>query len=184
MGPSREDRHECYVAKARAELAVLAGRGVLMAGNAFSSILLVKGEPTAQEQDGGAPFAGEDGTALRAALQALGYAPEDWSGLATWNEGGAALDAPLLREAICALDPATCVVCDGAAADLVREAFAEDLASLESFDEAMLVDGVLAQVAGMRMLSLGGFAASLSDKRKKQLMWHRLKQLPPLGEPY
>ena len=48
----------------------------------------------------------------------------------------------------------------------------------------MLVDGVLAQVAGMRMLSLGGFAASLSDKRKKQLMWHRLKQLPPLGEPY
>ena len=49
MGPSREDRHECYVAKARAELAVLAGCGVLMAGNAFSLILLVKGEPTAEE---------------------------------------------------------------------------------------------------------------------------------------
>ena len=69
MGPSREDRHECYVAKARAELASLAERGVLMAGNAFSSILLVKGEPTAEERDGGAPFAGEDGTALRAALE-------------------------------------------------------------------------------------------------------------------
>lgn len=184
MGPSREDRHECYVAKTKAELADLAGRGALMAGNAFSSVLLVKGEPTDEERDGGVPFAGEDGSALRAALQALGYAPEDWSGLATWDDKGSSLDASLLREAVCALDPSTCVVCDGAATDLMREAFADDLASLESFDEAMLVEGVPAQVAGMRMMSLGGFAASLSDRRQKQLMWHRLKQLPPLGEPY
>jgi hypothetical protein len=184
MGPSREERHDSYVAKARAELESLGERGVLMAGNAFSSVLLIKGESTTEERAGGTPFAGEDGAALRAALQALGFAPEDWSGLAAWDETGASLDAPLLREAICALDPATCVVCDAAAANLVREAFADDLASLESFDEAMLVDGVLAQVAGMRMMSLGGFAASLADKHQKQVMWRRLKQLPPLGEPY
>ena len=31
---------------------------------------------------------------------------------------------------------------------------------------------------------LGGFADALADKDQKQLMWRRLKQLPPLGEPY
>jgi hypothetical protein len=36
----------------------------------------------------------------------------------------------------------------------------------------------------MRVLSLGGFAAALGDKQQKQIMWHRLKQVPPLGEPY
>ena len=184
MGPSREERHDSYVAKARVELESLAERGVLMAGNAFSSVLLVKGSPTAEEQAGGAPFVGEDGAALRAALQALGYAPEDWAGLAGWDDAGESLQASVLREAICALDPATCVVCDAAAADLVREAFADDLASLESFEEAMLADGLVVQVAGMRVLSLGGFAASLADKHEKQVMWRRLKQLPPLGEPY
>ena len=184
MGPSREERRARYVAKAKAELDALVARGVQMAGNAFSSILLVKGEPSDDERTGGRLLAGEDGTALRAALQALGYAPEDWAALATWNGHGERLDADLLRETVCALDPATLVACDEAATELVREAYADDLASLESFEEAMLADGVVAQVAGMRVLSLGGFAASLADKRQKQIMWHRLKQVPPLGEPY
>jgi hypothetical protein len=34
------------------------------------------------------------------------------------------------------------------------------------------------------VLSLGGFAAALGDKQQKQIMWRRLKQVPPLGEPY
>ena len=184
MGPSREERRARYVAKAKAELEGLTARGVQMAGNAFSPILLVKGEPSNEERSGGKLLAGEDGTALRAALQALGYAPEDWAALATWHEGGESLEADLLRGAVCALDPATLVACDEAATELVREAYADDLASLESFEEAMLADGVVAQVAGMRVLSLGGFAAALGDKQQKQIMWHRLKQVPPLGEPY
>lgn len=184
MGPSREERRKRYVAKARVELEDLAARGVQMGGNAFSSILLVKGEPSDDERVGGRLLAGDDGSALRAALQALGYAPEDWAALATWDEDGNRLGADLLREAVCALDPATLVACDEAATQLVREAYADDLASLESFEEAMLADGVVAQVAGMRMLSLGGFAAALADRQQKQVMWRRLKQLPPLGEPY
>jgi hypothetical protein len=42
----------------------------------------------------------------------------------------------------------------------------------------------VAPILGMRVMNLGGFSAALSDPRKKQLMWARLKQLPPLGEPY
>ena len=44
--------------------------------------------------------------------------------------------------------------------------------------------GVLARILGMRVLNLGGFEASLNDPKAKQLMWARLKLLPPLGEPY
>ncbi len=184
MGPSREMRRDRFVAKTRAELEGLAARGVVMTGNAFSSVLLVKGLPTDDERAGAAPFCSDDGAALRAALQALGYAPEDWAGLATWTKTGEQLESPLLREAVCALDPATLVACDEPAANLIREAYAQDLASLESFEEAMLVEGVVAQVAGIRVLNLGGFAAALADKRQKQIMWRRLKQIPPLGEPY
>jgi hypothetical protein len=36
----------------------------------------------------------------------------------------------------------------------------------------------------MRMLNLDGFEDALGDQRQKQLMWARLKQIPPLGEPY
>lgn len=184
MGPSSEMRRNRYAAKARAELEGLAAQGVVMAGNAFSSVLLVKGQPSKDERKGAPLLSGDDGTALRAALQALGYAPEDWAGLASWSKGGKQVPSLLMREAICALDPATLVACDEPAANMVREAYAQDLASLESFDEAMLAEGVIAHVAGMRVLNLGDFAAALADKRQKQLMWHRLKQIPPLGEPY
>lgn len=184
MGPGRAERRDRYVAKTKAELEGLVGHGVVMAGNAFSPVLLAKGEPNEAERAGGKLLAGADGTALRSALQALGYAPEEWAGVATWDAGGAPLEAPLLREAVCALDPATLVACDAAAAEALREAYAEDLALLERFEEAMLAEGVIAQVAGMRVMALGGFEAALADAHEKQVMWARLKQLPPLGEPY
>ncbi len=184
MSVNRAGRRERYVQKTRAEVESLVARGVVMAGNAFSSVLLVKGQPSEGEGGGEGLLAGADGKALRAALAALGYAPEDWAGLATWNSAGESLDPALLREAVATLDPATLVVCDHAAVWAVREAYANDLSSLESLEEAMMADGVLVPLAGMRSMSLGGFADALADKDQKQLMWRRLKQLPPLGEPY
>lgn len=184
MVSSREERKDCYVAKARAELGSLASRGVLMAGNAFSSVLLLKGKPTEGEAAGEPLLAGEDGHALRAALQALGYAPEDWAGLATWDERGEILSPDLLREAICTLDPATLIVCDHEAADLLRQTYASELLDAASGELPVLTDGELVVLAGMRTLSLGGFAAALASKQEKQVMWYRLKKLPPLGEPY
>ena len=184
MTSHREDKRAAWAAKTHLELEALAARGAVMAGNAYSSVLLVKGEPSDEERAGGRLLAGEDGKALRAALQALGYAPEDWSVLAAWGEGGERLDPELFREAVCTLDPATIILCDEAAADLMREAYAEDLSVLESFEEAMLTPGTAAQVLGVRTMNLGGFAAALADKRQKAIMWQRLKKLPPLGEPY
>ena len=48
----------------------------------------------------------------------------------------------------------------------------------------MLEPGYVVYVRGVRVLALGGFANALGDQRKKQLMWARLKQIPPLGEPF
>lgn len=184
MASERDARRRAYVDKAAAELDALAARGVRAGGNAFSSVLLAKGELSEAERAGEPAFSGADGTALRASLERLGYAPEDWATLLTADASGDPLDAALLREAVTALDPATLVCCDEAAAAALREAYADDLAALERLDEAMLAAGTVARVCGMRVLNLGGFAAALGDAHEKQVMWARLKQIPPLGEPF
>lgn len=66
----------------------------------------------------------------------------------------------------------------------MREAYADELAALPDITHAMLDKGVLVMLLGMRVLNLGGFEASLSDKASKLKMWHALKQLPALGEPF
>ena len=184
MASERDARRRACVDKTAAEVDALAARGARMGGNAFSAVLLVKGELSEAEKNGEPAFSGADGTALRASLERLGYAPEDWEWLLTVDAAGEPIEAALLSEAVTALDPATLVCCDETAAALLREAYADDLAAIESLDEAMLAAGTVAHVRGMRVLNLGGFAAALADPREKQVMWARLKKIPPLGEPF
>ena len=184
MASERDARRRACVDKTAAETDALRERGARMGGNAFSAVLLVKGELSKDETDGAAPFSGADGTALRASLDRLGYAPEDWEWALGVTADGTPLEASLFRLAICTLDPATLVCCDDVAANLVREAYADELSSLDRLEEAMLLPGEVAHVLGVRVLNLGGFAAALAsgDAYEKQVMWARLKQIPPLGE--
>lgn len=241
MALDRQRRVQIYADKLRAEVDALEAAGVVMAGNACSPVLLVKGVPTPEEAAGARLLAGADGKALRAALEALGYAPEEWAGLATWcadathatargarandapqsaqvagagraggdtsqpahaaplanvdavvsdshvgvgANAGVPLDSALLRRAITALDPHTLLLCDEPAVLAVREAYADELCTKDRIDHALLAEGVLVDLLGMRVMSLGGFAAGLADDKRKQRMWYYLKQLPPLGEPY
>lgn len=184
MASERDARRRAQVDKTAAEVDSLSRRGVRLGGNAFSSVLFVKGELTEGELAGEEPFSGEDGGALKASLRALGYPPEDWETLLAVGADGRPLDADLLREAVCAVDPATLVCCDEAAAAVLRDAYADDLAIIPALPEAMLEPGVVTRVCGMRVLNLGGFAAALADAGEKQVMWARLKQLAPLGEPF
>ena len=119
-----------------------------------------------------------------AALAALGYAPEDWAGLASCRVDGTPLEPRLLREAVTGLDPATVVVLDDDAANAFREAYADELAALPSFDEAMLTEGLVSHVLGMRVLNVGNFEDSLASDAEKQRSWAYLKRIPPMGEPY
>lgn len=176
---------EALVAKQRKELEALAGQGVVMGGNAFAPYLVLKGRPTSEELSGEARLlSGPDGDALRASLTALGYAPEDWVALSSLSDAGTPLDPRLMRQAIAALDPECVVAEDEEAAQALRETFAEELSEQEQFEVAMLEPGYVARVLGMRMMNLGGFEDALSDSHAKQVMWSRLKLLPPLGEPY
>ena len=70
-------------------------RGLRVVGNGFSPVLLVKGDLNAAEIAGGELLAGADGNALRSALSAVGFAPEDFCGMAAvYGEAQARLPAP------------------------------------------------------------------------------------------
>ena len=167
------------------QLEGLAERGVHACGNACASVLLVKGRLRPDEKSPATGLlAGDDGNALRAALAALGYAPEDWAGLATVGLDGEPLEPRLLREAVTALDPATVVLLDEDATQAFREAYVDELAAIESLDEAMLVPGAVCHVMGMRCINVGDFEASLASSAEKQRSWAYLKRIPPMAEPF
>lgn len=184
MAIGQAQRRQVYLDKARAELEGLTARGVVMSGNAFSSVLIVKGDLSPEERTGADLLSGPDGTALRAAFERLGYAPEDWVALSALADDGTPLPPALVREAVTALSPLTIIACDEPAADALRGAYAEELAQVEDLEVALLQPGLVAKVSGMRVLNLGGFADSLADPQRKQWSWACLKRLPPLGEPY
>lgn len=195
MAITTQERKEALAAAAEQELRGLEARGVRMAGNAFSPVVLVKGELNDAERSGEPLLSGADGTALRAALGAIGWEPQDLcvlaavagSGDAAVADGltaGEPLPVDLFREALEALDPEAVILLDDAAADLLRETYADALAIIEDFDTAMLKPGLIAPVLGRRVLALDGFEAALSQPAEKQRMWAYLKQVPPLGAPY
>lgn len=195
MAITTQERKEALAAAAEQELKGLEARGVRMAGNAFSPVVLVKGELNDAERSGDPLLSGADGTALRAALGAIGWEPQDLCVLAavagSGDEAvaggltaGELLPVDLFREALEALDPEAVILLDDAAADLLRETYADALAIVEDFDTAMLKPGLIAPVLGRRVLALDGFEAALSQPAEKQRMWAYLKQMLPLGAPY
>lgn len=168
-------RKEAYMAKTTHEFGDFAAQGVCMAGNAFASVLLVKGQED---------FGEEELSALKASLEHLGYAPEAWATLLTTTKTGEPINPELVRQAISAFSPDTVLLVNDAAVASVREAYAEELKQLKTDAEKTFSPRVLVRVCGMRMVNLDNFAGALEDPRQKQLRWAAIKQVPPLGEPY
>ena len=190
MPTSQSQKKEAIAQATEQELASLAGRGVRIAGNACSPIVLVKGDLDDAECAGGELAAGPDGAALRKALGAIGYAPEDFCVLASVAGAGdgavaAGEDLPceLFREELEALDPEAVLLLDDRAADTMRETYADMLVAIDDFDTAMLKPGLVAHVQGRRVLALDGFEAALTDRAAKQRMWAYIKQLTPAAAP-
>lgn len=193
MNISTADRKSALLNQAGQELEGLVSRGLRAVGNGFSPVLLIKGELNEAEADGGELLAGADGKALRSALSAVGFAPEDFCGMAavygtstdpSAGAPGSPLSIAFFREAVEAFDPEAIILLDDAATALMREAYADALAAIEDFDTAMLMPGLVAPVLGRRVLALDGFEAALSDKAAKQRMWAYLKRVRPAGAPY
>ncbi len=187
MPTSQSQKKEAIAQATEQELASLADRGVRISGNACSPIVLVKGDLDEAECSGGELAAGADGAALRKALGAIGYAPEDFCVLASvagaGDGAGEALTCDLFREALETLDPEAVLLLDNSAADVMRETYADMLVAIDDFDTAMLKPGLVAHVQGRRVLALDGFEAALTDKAAKQRMWAYIKQLTPAAAP-
>ena len=186
MPTSHSQKKEAIAQATEQELASRAGRGVRIAGNACSPIVLVKGDLDEAECSGGELAAGADGAALRKALGAIGYAPEDFCVLASVagaGNGAVAAGEALFREALETLDPEAVLLLDNSAADVMRETYADMLVAIDDFDTAMLKPGLVAHVQGRRVLALDGFEAALTDKAAKQRMWAYIKQLTPAAAP-
>ena len=175
MPSERFMRKEAYMAKITHEFGDFAAQGVCMAGNAFASVLLVKGQEDFEEAEL---------SALRASLEHLGYAPEAWATLLTTTKTGDPISPQLVRQAISAFSPDTVLMVNDAAVASVREAFAEELAQLKTDAEKTFSPRVLVRICGMRMINLDNFASALDDLHQKQMRWAAIKQVPPLGEPY
>ena len=175
MPSERSMRKEAYMAKTTHEFGDFAAQGVCMAGNAFASVLLVKGQED---------FGEEELSALKASLEYLGYAPEAWATLLTTTKTGDPINPELVRQAISAFSPDTVLLVNDAAVTSVREAYADELGQLTTDAEKNFSPRVLVRVCGMRMVNLDNFAGALEDPRQKQLRWAAIKQVPPLGEPY
>lgn len=185
MAGGRGERRRAYLGKVEAEVAGLVRRGVACGGNACSELLVLCGDDRAAEEGADAPDPLGEPTraALKAALARLGYPPECWEWLGT-RTPGEPLAPALLREAVCTLDPASVAIVDASARADFANAYADELAALPGLDEAMLEQGHVADVLGMRVCYVGDFARGLADEHQKQLLWHALKRLRPLGEPY
>lgn len=175
MPSERSMRKEAYMAKTTHEFGDFAAQGVCMAGNAFASVLLVKGQEDFEETEL---------SALKASLEHLGYAPEAWATLLTTTKTGDPINPQLVRQAISAFSPDTVLMVNDAAVTSVREAYTDELGQLTTDAEKNFSPRVLVRVCGMRMVNLDNFAGALEDPRQKQMRWAAIKQVPPLGEPY
>lgn len=175
MPSERSMRKEAYMAKTTHEFGDFAAQGVCMAGNAFASVLLVKGQEDFEEAEL---------SALKASLEHLGYAPEAWATLLTTTKTGDPINPLLVRQAISAFSPDTVLMVNDAAVTSVRKAYEDELNQLTTDAEKNFSPRVLVRVCGMRMVNLDNFASVLDDPHQKQMRWAAIKQVPPLGEPY
>ena len=182
MVPEQNTVKEAYFNKENSQFQQLLDKGLVMSGNAGSSVCILKGQLT--QKDKTALLSGRDGDALRAALKALGYEPYDWVAFATSYISDADIPYALLRQAVSACSPAVVILCDGQAVNVFRDAWADELSALPELDDALMAPGKVVRLLGMRVLNLNGFESSLQNPAEKQEKWAWLKQIPCQTKPY
>lgn len=169
-----------YEASARAQLEAadrlspgsdaVESRGALVAG-----VALVKGLPGPAEA-GGAALSGEDGDAAFAAMEALGWSPDEIFCVLSRPEPGAdaASCAKRMRAVIEAVDPRLVVALDGVAAHDIARGFGFELPA----------SGVAIDVCGRRFVAVDGFEAALADEGRKRAVWVQMQSARPVGTVY
>lgn len=167
--PQRLD--DLYRAKARAEVVaaekLASGADVVRGqGDLLADVLLVKGEPGPHDLASKRALAGEDGSAIGRALDALGLSPARY---AVCTRVGAAGRKRLARLRLLteAIDPRFVLLLDSGAA--------EDFGSAYGVEPPAV--GTLVRILGRDVLAVDDFEASLADEQRKRRAWTQLKAL-------
>lgn len=158
--------------KVRAEIAAAEHVGgeppaVRAYGDELAEVLLLKGEPGADDLKSGRALAGPDGEAADKALDALGLPVERFGLCTRVPEVGDGERALRVRMVIEAIDPSVVIALDPCAA--------RDLAEALGIDP--LVAGVARAWRGCTLLAVDGLEASLDDEGLKRRVWRQLKAL-------
>lgn len=161
-----------YRAKARAEIAaaearVTGARVVRGQGDVLAEVLLLKGEPGAEDRKSGRALSGEDGVAIGKALDALGLPKSRYAFCTRPGKASSAARLARVRMLVESIDPETLIALDTvAAADLVA-----------AYGAGPLVPGALGSVGGRPTLVVEDFEAALSDEARKRRVWGQLRAL-------
>ncbi|MFR3451878.1 MAG: hypothetical protein ACLTSX_10380 [Collinsella sp.] len=197
--PSRtQERKEALAARSRAGAqGALKRAGVRMAGNAFSPGRACQRRAQRCRAAGRSELlSGADGTALRAALGAIGWEPQDLCVLAavagSGDEavaGGLTAGEPLpvdlfRRGARGARSRGGHPVWTMWPPIFCARPMPTPSRSSETSIPPCSSLGSLRRFLAAVCSALDGFEAALSQPAEKQRMWAYLKQMPPLGAPY
>ena len=162
---------DLYRAKARAEVdaaeKLATGTGVVRGqGDVLADVLLVKGEPGPGDLAKKRALAGEDGSAIGRALDALGVSSARY---AVCTRVGATGRKRLTRLRLLteAIDPRIVVLLDAQAA--------EDFAA--AYGVVRPAAGSPGHVLGRVVLAVDDFEASLGDETRKRQVWAQLRTL-------
>jgi hypothetical protein len=145
-------------------------------GDAFASLMALKGRPGEAERKGNVPFSGADGLALDKAFGTLGWGfgskdTRTWFGVLLAPKNQSQLTPDELRLLCEIVDPLVIVTLDEDARIALSGAFA-------STNDDSLVDfvsGGQCEVFGRRFVSVEDFEDSLADADSKQKAWAQLK---------
>ncbi|MBR2834145.1 MAG: hypothetical protein IKE43_00320 [Coriobacteriales bacterium] len=163
-----------YLDRAHEEFEYLRQFGVQMSGYAFPTVLFIKGELNVSEKTGQPLLGGQDGDALRAALDRLGYTENEWAACSIANVQNRTADGiDILLLTIETFDPELVIALDKTACD--------DLLGI--WDLGSLAIGEPGRHQGRRVLLLDGFETALKSMSEKQRMWAYLKTVKPLSAP-
>ncbi len=170
--------HDLCVTKATtelhdADLRVSDVAWVPWTGDVMAEVVLVKGGPGPAEASGGGALTGQDGEAIRKALEALGF--DSPKVFCTLSRPSGPIDAAEAARRICeqveTVDPQAVIALDGTAAS--------DLAA--AFGLPRLEPGKTRAHHGRTFLALDGFEASLGTTSRKRKVWNQLRNLKPRG---
>ncbi len=170
---SEREAEELFEAKAVAELTradalVPGATEVRWSGQPIAGVMLVKGEPGAQDRAAGRALAGAVGEAARKALGALGYGGPLLSTIALAGMGTAPdAAARRVRLQADACGASVIVALDARAAEVLARAFGVDA----------LPFGSPVRVLGRTLLAVDDLEAALVDPARKKRVWRQMRAL-------